>query len=144
MKLIGFFRDMNPKAPSIYSEKTPSVNPGKPEYPLQEVGSYLHSGYPILDVMEATADVIGKAFHVPGGSSILTDGSFVWRVDLASYVEHYAIALPPDFLEFMERHNFKIPHVTQDQLIELSIAASNALGFHTDPGASPRAVRKDS
>lgn len=144
MKLIGFFRDMDPESPSVYSEKTPSKNSGKPDYPLREVERYLRSGHPILDVMESTADVIGEAFHVPGGSSILTDGSFAWRVDLASYVEHYSIPLPPDFLEFAGRHNFEVPHVAHEQLLEVSIAVSSSLGFRTDPGASPRPTRKSS
>ncbi|WP_157855875.1 hypothetical protein [Streptomyces aureocirculatus] len=142
MKFVGFYQDMNPEGPSLYSESTPSINSGAPEYSSQEVRRYLHSGHPVLDVMESTTDVIGQAFHVPGGSSILTDGSFAWRVDLASYVEHYSIALPSDFLEFMSSNNFKVAHVPKDRLLEISVAVSSALGFHTDSGAAPRAPHK--
>ncbi|MFH8796690.1 hypothetical protein [Streptomyces sp. NPDC017941] len=141
MKFVGFYRDMKPDGPEIYGEETPSINPGgAPEYSFQEVSRYLHSGHPVLDVMESTTDIIGQAFQVPGGSSVLTDGSFSWRADLASYVEHYAIALPPDFLDFMRGNNFEVPHVPRDRLLEISVAVSSALGFRTDAGAAPGAA----
>ena len=49
---------------------------------------------PVFDVMEATPDPRGADRRIAGGSSLLTDGYWVWRQDLAAYVEHFGVALP--------------------------------------------------
>jgi hypothetical protein len=92
--------------------------------------NYLKSGYPILDVMELTTDFIDGAFRVPGGSSVLTDGYFVWRADLASYVERYHIDLPQEFLDAVHNYGYRIPPVQHEVLLNMSIKVSQALGFH--------------
>ncbi|MEV5803307.1 hypothetical protein [Streptomyces collinus] len=100
---------------------------------VRDVVSYLKSGYPILDVMELTTDVIGGAFRVPGGSSVLTDGQYVWREDLAWYVEQYNIDLPRDFLETARSHGFRTPPADPDALLNASLEVSRALGFQQKP-----------
>ena len=110
-------------------------------YPLQKVSRYLLAGHPVLDVTELTKDTIGGSFRVPGGSSVLTDGSFIWRLDLASYVQHYSIDLPQGFLTFIENHEYEVPSVERKQLLEISFIVSRTLRFHSDPGAGPRSSR---
>ncbi|MFF3498917.1 hypothetical protein [Streptomyces sp. NPDC003247] len=84
--------------------------------------------------------MIGNAFRVPGGSSVLTDGCFTWRLDLASYVQHHSIALPQEFLTFIEGNEFRVPPLEQEQLIEITLLVNRVLGFRTDPGAGPHSA----
>ncbi|MGW0412330.1 hypothetical protein ACWERI_27760 [Streptomyces collinus] len=129
MKLIGFYREMDPKYAPSWGGSVPPPESGAGSYSVQDIVGYLKSGYPILDVMELTTDVIGGAFRVPGGSSVLTDGQYVWREDLAWYVERYNIDLPQDFLEIARRHGFRTPPADHEALLNLSLEVSRALGF---------------
>ncbi|RLU90393.1 hypothetical protein CTZ27_20880 [Streptomyces griseocarneus] len=102
------------------------------------MSEYLNSGHPLLDVMETTVDVLAGSFHVPGGSSVLTDGEFVWRADLPSYVEEYLIWLPPEFLAFAAENLFKAPDVAHEKLLDVSASVSELLTFRSVPGSGPR------
>ena len=133
MKLIGFYQEMDSGYSASWGGPVPPAKSGVGKYPVGDLVGYLKSGYPIFDVMELTVDVIGGAFRVPGGSSLLTDGEFVWREDLASYIEEYHIDLPRDFLENVRRHDFRIASVGQETLLDISVEASQALGFQPRP-----------
>jgi len=129
MKLIGFYQEMDANYQATWGGSVPAPHSGEGKYPVTELLSYLTSGYPLLDVMELTSDVINGAFRVPGGSSVLTDGEFVWRADLAQYVEHYRIDLPEDFLRAAHRNGFRIPPADYEALRPLSEEVSSLLGF---------------
>ncbi|MBD0422940.1 hypothetical protein H0H10_27935 [Streptomyces sp. TRM S81-3] len=102
------------------------------------MGRYLTSGHPVLDVTELTTDAIGNRFRVPGGSSVLTDGTHAWRADLAHYVNHYSIALPAEFTQFMDKHGYRVPQVTRKKLIDISMDVTRFLGFRADAGSRRR------
>ncbi|MEU0985674.1 hypothetical protein [Streptomyces sp. NPDC005953] len=138
IKFVGFFKEMVAGESSFYRESVSIAVDGTTIYSPDDVIGYLDSGYPIIDVMEGTVDIIGGIFRVPGGSSVLSDGEFVWRMDLTSYVRHHKISLPMDFLEIMTKNNFTVPRVTQDDLIEISTTVTKSLGFRSDPGSAPR------
>ncbi|MFC4516271.1 MULTISPECIES: hypothetical protein [Streptomyces] len=138
MRPVGFFREMNPDNLSTFREPILG-DPGQgQEYDREKVVEYLRSGCPLFDVTEGTVDVIGGKFQVPGGSSVVGDGEFVWRVDLSAYVEEYSIALPADFLEFIEMNRYEVPEVSRERLLELSRQVRGMLNFRADPGAGPR------
>ncbi|WP_225632090.1 hypothetical protein [Streptomyces solaniscabiei] len=134
MKLVGFYREMS-QGESPYEEVIPQSGSGIGQYPAKDVERYLTSGHPVLDVMELTTDVIGGQFRVPGGSSVLTDGSHAWRLDLANYVSHHSIALPQEFIQFMQEHEFNVPSVARDDLIAISAEVNRMLGFRPDGGS---------
>ncbi|MFE1404246.1 hypothetical protein ACFW5D_11390 [Streptomyces sp. NPDC058770] len=129
VKLIGFYREMDPEYESSWGGPIPPPESGAGKYPVRDVVNYLKSGYLIFDVMEMTTDVIQEAFRVPGGSSLLTDGHFVWREDLAPHVERYVIDLPQEFLDAARSHGFRTPPSDHEVLLEISIEASRTLGF---------------
>lgn len=115
MQFIGFYRELESNGPAVYEHSLPPPGSGASAYPHAEITQYLLSGYPALDVMELTSDVTGDAFRVPGGPSVLTDGLFVWRLDLAHYVRHYSIELPQSFLDAARTHEYRVPVVAQDR-----------------------------
>ncbi|MFE7115105.1 hypothetical protein ACFU99_06735 [Streptomyces sp. NPDC057654] len=139
MRPVGFFRELEPDSPHTYKESISDyIATDQPHYPKDQVVQYLDTGHPILDIMEMTVDVIGRAFQTPGGSSILTDGTFIWRADLSAYIKHYSIQLPVDFLEFMSTNHYEVPNPPDEHLVEISLSASALLGFREDAGTGPR------
>ncbi|QRX93448.1 hypothetical protein [Streptomyces noursei] len=138
MELVGFFREMEPNNAEVYKESITNAYGRGGGYETALVSTYLRSGYPILDVTESTVDAINGSFRVPGGSSILTDGRFVWREDLATYVDRYSLSLPDSFLDYIRENNFKVPNVAHGHILELSLSVGELLGFRTDSGAGPR------
>ncbi|WP_369204187.1 hypothetical protein [Streptomyces sp. PU-14G] len=138
MKPIGFFRELEPSMPHAYNASLDEALRQATFYDRERVCLYLRSGYPVLDVMESTEDVVNKSFRVRGGSSILTDGESIWRADLESYVSTYQIALPDGFTSFVEDNELDaVPRVSREQLIDISLKVNKLLGFHPSPGADP-------
>ncbi|MFC5070942.1 hypothetical protein ACFPN0_04975 [Kitasatospora cinereorecta] len=139
MEMIGFFQEMHSGGSEVFHESIKGKVRSQTSYPKSKIVGYLQSGYPIFDIMETTSDVIEKSFQIPGGSSLMSDGQFVWRLDLAAYVETYNIDLPSRFLSFVIENEFSVPSVSRQRLLTISIAAGNALGFHVDGGAGRKA-----
>ncbi|MBB4891701.1 hypothetical protein FHS39_000701 [Streptomyces olivoverticillatus] len=139
MQSVGFFRELEPDNPSTFKEPIKDSLQCDVSYAREDVARYLDGGHPIFDIMESTVDVIGNVFRVPGGSSVMTDGEFVWRTDLSSYVTRYSIRLPEEFLKFMQEKQFKVPDVPRTRLLELSLAVGRMLNFRDNPGAGPQA-----
>ncbi|MET8290091.1 hypothetical protein ABZV80_33470 [Streptomyces sp. NPDC005132] len=48
--------------------------------------------------MGVSEDVLGSKFSRSGGTGIMSDGRFFWRLDAADYVQHYGIELPEEFI----------------------------------------------
>lgn len=61
--------------------------------------NYLRAGVGVVDSMEMCVDPLDPNASHPGGSGLLTDGRWVWRQDLAYYVERYKVGLPLAFIE---------------------------------------------
>lgn len=81
------------------------------------IASYLRRGTIVFAAMEHTRDVIGGDFETPGGSGILTDGEYYWRLDAADYVEHYGLCLPADFVDHVARLNWVCPEVPPERVL---------------------------
>lgn len=82
----------------------------------ERVAAYLRSGTLALALMEYTTDVIDGAFGVSGGSGILTDGTYYWRVDAADYVDLHGVALDDELLAWMELQGWRAPEVPAGEL----------------------------
>lgn len=96
MRMVGRFRELERAAedlPSIFDARDLLDRPT-----AQAVSLYLDSGVPAFDVMEAVRDPFDPSKYLPGGSSLLSDGEWVWRADLAYFVKEYRVALPDTFI----------------------------------------------
>lgn len=96
MKFIGFYREMEETNPRATRPPSPGRTQTYRHIQLLVSTRWAYN----FRCHRMTVNVIGSAFRAQEGSSVLTDGAFAWRLDLASYVEHYAIPLPHDFLDF--------------------------------------------
>ena len=108
--LLGFYDEMH-------------HSPGQPNGSLQEavqpVGetdeadlvAYLDAGHFLIDVMEGGRDVItGSAHrHSLGCSSLVTDGTWLWRQDFPHYLETHHVLLPGEFTEHARGLNYQVP-----------------------------------
>jgi hypothetical protein len=90
------------------------------------VVGYLSSGYVLLDVPETAADVINSDKHIVGGPSLVSDGTWVWRLDLPYYVRTYHLARPRTFLEYLRQRDYAMPVLSA---LQLEIAGEKAMRF---------------
>jgi len=49
--------------------------------------------------MESAVDPLDSEISIDGGPSLVSDGSWIWRLDLVYFVEKYGVELPSEFLE---------------------------------------------
>ncbi|MGV9280248.1 hypothetical protein [Streptomyces sp. NPDC003730] len=70
--------------------------------------------------MGAQADVLdpGGPILVSAGS-LLTDGAWLWRDDLAYYVAEYHLALPGDFVARVRDLDHRSPEVPESRLVDI-------------------------
>ena len=96
MKALGFFAEVEPSTDALprLSDLAGKLDPAVKPLLLQ----YLAHGTPIFDAMEATPNPLDAGNFVPGGSSLITDGEWVWRLDLSNYISAHALGLPADFI----------------------------------------------
>jgi hypothetical protein len=117
LRLLGFFEEFQ----SHTDRDEVYVSGGTLKAKRRETGEmdeqrlveYLDSGYMVLPLMEGCPDVLSGAAHrrAGGGSSHLTDGEWLWRQDLAHYVEQYHVELPPEFLAHVRGVGYRLPVV---------------------------------
>jgi hypothetical protein len=95
--------------------------------PLEDVASvlsYLQAGLPLIDMMDIENDVFDPERQIMNGATILTDGEWLWRQDLAYYVRYHDVLLPPDFLALIRSRDYLVPVVDEPVLVALAEEAS--------------------
>ncbi|MGW3652246.1 hypothetical protein [Streptomyces sp. NPDC000878] len=108
--LLGFYDELDnsPGRPngSIHDAVRPVGEPDE-----ADLVAYLDAGHVLIDVMEAGHDVVtGSAHrHSLGCSSLVTDGTWLWRLDLPHYVETHHVLLPEAFIEHVRGLNHRMP-----------------------------------
>ncbi|MFD6821470.1 hypothetical protein ACFWC5_13985 [Streptomyces sp. NPDC060085] len=90
-----------------------------PEGERGEIAAYLRSGTPIIALMGFSEDILGNKFSRSGGTAIMSDGHFFWRLDAADYVEHYGIGLPEAFIAHGTARQWIAPTLSRDEVIEV-------------------------
>jgi hypothetical protein len=117
---VGFFRKFYPDHPSLPLLRD-HMRP-EPAESEPEIVGYLRAGHMLAAVMEGMVDYFdGTPFEGGSGcSSLLTDGIFLWRQDLAHYVERYHVDLPTDFVRALVDAEFRMPELSPDDMRELA------------------------
>lgn len=99
MQVVGVFRELTHCRSATHLPSIHDVRNGLTREASVVMARYLRDGTPLVDVMEATPDPFDSAIFINGGPSLLSDGTWVWREDLAHYVECYLVGLPDEFVE---------------------------------------------
>ncbi|KUJ36171.1 hypothetical protein ADL25_34190 [Streptomyces sp. NRRL F-5122] len=82
----------------------------------RKIAQYLRSGTPIIALMGFSEDVLGNKFSRSGGTAIMSDGRFFWRLDTADYVEHYGIELPEEFISHGDSGQWVAPVLSREEV----------------------------
>ena len=131
LKPLGFFAVSNWDD----RERAKKVLEGLPKHEDQELNTklarYLREAPMVIPWMEYTSDLVGDSFGVSGGSAIVSDGTYFWRLDAAEYVETYGFELPAEFVDHARSFEFRVPEpaVSVDEMEQfLSATYQNGLG----------------
>ncbi|MGI5182566.1 hypothetical protein ACQEVZ_40555 [Dactylosporangium sp. CA-152071] len=90
----------------------------------------------IAAIMEGVPDVISGSDGFPemsGASSLLTDGVWVWRRDLAYYLRRYHVALPDEFRDHAARNGYLVPPMEPRRIVELQKEANVGCTYFDRP-----------
>ncbi|WP_333767528.1 hypothetical protein [Streptomyces sp. IBSBF 2435] len=94
------------------------------------VVAYLESAREIYSTMGAEQDVLTGDKWISGAGSLMTDGTWIWPIDLAHYVRRHHAALPAEFLDHIRARSYTVPSVEHERAKEIFLAEF--------PNAAPR------
>ncbi|TFE38192.1 hypothetical protein E3E14_28695 [Streptomyces sp. ICN441] len=143
VRFAGFFRQLEPDGLAVFGDDISAAVAAGPNYRVQDADRYLRSGHPVLDVADSTPDIVDGSSRVTGASSVLTDGDWVWRWDLAHYVERHNVALPEPLAAQMRACSYRMPAVPHEELVAISHVVNESLGFKPSTGSGPRIRRAE-
>ncbi|WP_030490676.1 hypothetical protein [Micromonospora chokoriensis] len=127
LKTAGMFREFGPVRSaepqesifdSVADEKLPD---------LTQVVTYLDSGHILVDAMDIANDAFDPTRQVMNGSTVMTDGDWLWRKDLAYYLRRHRIALPEEFLAIIRERNYVVPSRSVPELTACSRQAGDLM-----------------
>ncbi|MBL7261625.1 hypothetical protein [Paractinoplanes lichenicola] len=115
----------------MFVELGQTRHPGPPERIADHLGAgplddadlvtqYLDHGYQLIDMMDVERDVLAPDQQFLSGSSILTDGEWLWRRDLSHYVRRHHVTLPRDLLAGIRERAYTMPSVDEERLVALT------------------------
>jgi hypothetical protein len=129
---VGFYAELEPGKPDLYHGSIRDAIADQPSPDEQELISYLERGIPLIDIMEAGQDVISGDGYIAGCSSLLSDGTWIWRLDLPYYLSRYHLRLDSEFVEHVRSTHYEAPSLSQTEVISLAReVVFNVLGMHS-------------
>jgi hypothetical protein len=120
MLLLGFYSELFPRRLDITQGSIRDAISPRPFDHELEIISYLGNGIPLVDIMEATIDVVAGNEYIAGGSSIVTDGVWIWRLDLPYYVGRYHLKLSDEFMSHANQMEFNVPSFDIEYIIDMA------------------------
>ncbi|MEU6220388.1 hypothetical protein ABZ845_23155 [Streptomyces sp. NPDC047022] len=139
IKRVGFHRELGGhNAPWASCPSLRDAVRGTGERDEDQIVAYLESSTEIYSTMGAERDVITGDAWIPGAGSLVTDGTWLWPVELAHYVRNHHVALPGGFVEHIRAGGYVSPAVSPGQVRGI---LGEQMGWGTPDGAaSPRSV----
>ncbi|MFE3633522.1 hypothetical protein [Streptomyces sp. NPDC059168] len=114
--LLGFYDELDDRSGQPNGSIRDAVRfVGEPDE--ADLVAYLDAGHVLIDVMEGGHDVITRSTHrhSSGCSSLVTDGSWLWRLDFPHYLETHHVSLPRTFLGHVRSLNYQMPTIVVAQ-----------------------------
>jgi hypothetical protein len=118
LRLAGFFRELQqglPDGPGLRESCRATAQPDE-----AMIAGYLEAGAVIRSAGARVDDVLDPARTSVASMYLVTDGTWVWPLELAYYIREYHVELPADFVAHMRAQSWKTPGVTDAELIRLS------------------------
>lgn len=82
--------------------------------------AYLDAGHVLIDMMDIEQDPFNPAQQILNGSTMLTDGEWLWRQDFTYYIRYHDVAVPPELLAAIRARAYLVPEVAEERLIEIA------------------------
>nr|WP_037831766.1 hypothetical protein [Streptomyces sp. NRRL S-325] len=111
---VGNFRELGhgrPDGPSLRA----AVQADESEHE-RDLVRYLRGGSVLFATPSAVPDVLSFTGAVIGGLHLLTDGRWLWHSDLAYYVEHYHVAVDPEFVAHVQGNDWAVPELSDSDM----------------------------
>ncbi|MFI6898193.1 hypothetical protein ACIBM4_29170 [Streptomyces sp. NPDC050256] len=112
LKPVGIYREMyrdqHGELPSISDAVTRQNLPDR-----AEIIRYLNNPPAGFDVMEAVKHLFEEDRWIPGGSSLNSDGVWVWRQDSIEYFAGHALEIPAPFVSHVRANDYIPPAVDE-------------------------------
>jgi hypothetical protein len=124
LRPVGFFEELG--LASHYVGKMQKMIQGQASANERMVIDYLKSGYVLLDAPETAVDAIDGRARIAGASSLVSDGTWLWRLDLVHYLSKYHLSLPGDFIEHLAQRNYLMSELSES---DLEIITTEAIRF---------------
>ena len=108
LKTVGYYKEMvqgRETDPSIYD----FINKENADI-IKNICNYLNQGIAFIVSPGTVSDVIHPENGTVGISSSYTDGVWLWPGDLAYYVKKYSLKLPEEFVDTMQKNNWKVSY----------------------------------
>ncbi|MFI1768684.1 hypothetical protein ACH41H_42545 [Streptomyces sp. NPDC020800] len=116
IKGVGFYQEFgdhgDPSAPASSLHDAVRTAGDRDE---DRIVAYLESSTEIYSVMGAERDVVTGDAWIPGAGSLVTDGTWLWPVELAHYVRRHHIALPVEFVAHIRGNDHVSPALSQER-----------------------------
>ncbi len=120
MRTAGMFAELSQ---ARYPTPTPKIRDNVATAPLTDadaVMAYLDAGHVLIDIMDIEDDPFNPAQQILNGSTMITDGEWLWRQDFTYYIRYHDVAVPPEFLAAIRARNYVVPEVPEERLIEIA------------------------
>ncbi|MFE3442181.1 hypothetical protein ACFXNW_04035 [Nocardia sp. NPDC059180] len=113
LKPVGIFREMysggHDDLPSLFASFTQ-----RPIEDRAHILDYLRAAPPVLDVLDVERDLIDNTQNIMSAASLISDGTWIWRVDSIHYLSRYAIDIPDEFLQHVRGLDYRPPTSAPD------------------------------
>lgn len=109
LKPVGIYREMYKRG----HDHLPSIHEARTDHVLEdrdEILEYLRKAPEVFDVMEAVPNMITGEGWIPGGSSLHSDGEWIWRTDSIEYLAATPLTIPDEFVQHVRTHHYIPPN----------------------------------
>ncbi|MEU5693283.1 hypothetical protein [Actinosynnema sp. NPDC020468] len=119
MRIAGHYAELWPAAAGRPSGSIRDFTGDEREPDADRITHYLSNGSVIYEIMGVRPDLFEPTKTIIG-SSVTTDGVWVWRDGLAYYFRKYHVRLEPEFLAHIRSQDYQVPPVPIDRMTELA------------------------
>ncbi|MGW5313599.1 hypothetical protein [Nocardia thailandica] len=106
LKPVAMYREMySDRYQDLPSLRT--ADAGVVEEDRDRILDYMYNVPAVFDVMGSVPDLLTEGEWISGGSSLYSDGVWIWREDSMRYVATGAVGLPADFVAHVRAGDYR-------------------------------------
>ncbi|MFG2476523.1 hypothetical protein [Streptomyces fagopyri] len=112
----GFYREIS--GPDAAADSAPSLRDavrGSGPWDEDRILAHLDSAREIYTTMGARRDALTDDEWIAGSESLMTDGTWIWPIDLTHYVRRHHVSVPQEFLDHMRANSYTVPAVSDER-----------------------------